>query len=534
MKKKSPLDEREIYKSIRKPMPPPTKSIPDRREELREEQFKKDLKVDLRNSGKPSLHVKVRFAPSPTGFLHIGGARTALYNWLFARNQGGTFVLRIEDTDRARSTQEAIEAILSSMSWLGLNWDEGPYHQMDRLDLYREKADMLLSAKNAYKCYCRPDELEERRKSLTKGKGSVDECSCLGLSPAEAGDLEKEGRKPSIRFHSPDTGKTVVSDLIRGEVVFENSLLEDFIIVRSDGIPTYNFAAVIDDAEMGITHVIRGEDHLSNTPKQILVYQTLGYQPPVFAHLPMILGKDKAPLSKRHGATAVGEFKDKGYLPEAILNYLALLGWSFDETTTLFSIDELVEKFSLERVSRSAAVFDLEKLDWMNGFYIRALPVNELAQKCLPFLKKAGFIRETAALDAGETARLEKMVSLVQERVKTLSEIPATLSFFFTEDLVLDEASVEKVLKKEGAVGVVETAVEYLGRIDIWNQEEIEKTLRSLQEDLGLKPKAAFQPVRVATTGHMVSPPLFEALELLGKEEVLRRLEHSLQLISQG
>lgn len=534
MKKKSPLDEREIYKSIRKTMPPPTKSIPDKREELREEQFKKDLKANLKSSGKPLLHVKVRFAPSPTGFLHIGGARTALYNWLFAKNQGGTFVLRIEDTDRARSTQEAIEAILNSLTWLGLNWDEGPYHQMDRLDLYREKADWLLMERKAYRCYCLPAELEERRKSLTKGKVSVDECSCLGLSSAEAGNLEKEGRKPSIRFHALDEGQTVVSDSIRGEVVFENALLDDFIIVRSDGIPTYNFAAVIDDAEMGITHVIRGDDHLSNTPKQILVYETLGYPLPVFAHLPMILGKDKAPLSKRHGATAVEEFKEQGYLPEAILNYLALLGWSFDETTTLFSIDDLVEKFSLERVSRSAAVFDLEKLDWMNGFYIRSLSVSELTQKCLPFLKKAGFVKETDMLDAKETGRFEKMVSLVRERIKKLSEITRALEFFFAEELVLDETSVEKVLKKEGVLRVVETALKYLGGVDKWNQEEIEKILRAMQEELDLKPKAAFQPVRVATTGHMVSPPLFEALELLGKEEVLKRLGRSLQLIGQG
>ncbi len=532
MQKKNHLGEREVYRSIRKTMPPPTKIIPDKRDKIMDEQFRKDLESNLKDSRKPLTNIKVRFAPSPTGFLHIGGARTALYNWLFAKSKGGIFVLRIEDTDRARSTKEAIEAILNSLKWLGLDWDEGPYHQMDRLSLYCQEADKLLKAKRAYYCYCLPEELEERRKSVSaKGKITGYDRRCLGLSNDEAENFKKAGRKPSLRFLAPDSGRTVVSDLIRGEVAFENSTLSDFIILRSDEIPTYNFAAVVDDAQMGITHVIRGEDHLSNTPKQILVYEALGYKLPIFAHLPMILGRDKSPLSKRHGATAVEEFKEKGYLPEALINYIALLGWSYDETTTLFSIDELVEKFSLERVSRSPAIFDLEKLDWMNGFYIRSLSVSELTQRCLPFLKKAEFFKETETILGNKMKRLEKMVSLGQERIKKLSEIAPVLDFFFTKKLVYDQTSIDKVLKKDEAPKVLEMAYKHLNEVKKWRRNEIEKTLRALQKELGLKPRVAFQPIRVATTGCMVSPPLFETLELLGKDEVLKRLEAAQQLI---
>ncbi len=533
MKKKAKLDEYEIYKSIRKETPPSTRAIPDKRNILERKQFEEDLGTSLKEEEKSKTDVKVRFAPSPTGFLHIGGARTALYNWLFARNKGGTFVLRVEDTDRARSTEEAIEAILDSLKWMGLNWDQGPYHQMDRLDLYFQAADKLLKAQKAYYCYCLPQEFEERRKkAIAQGKMPHYDRRCLNLSDEELDSYKNSGRKPSIRFLTPDSGNTVVSDLIRGKVVFENSLLDDFIIVRGDKIPTYNFAAVVDDGEMGITHVIRGEDHLSNTPKQVLVYEALGYQLPFFAHLPMILGKDKAPLSKRHGATAAGEFKKEGYLPEALINYLVLLGWSFDDATTLFTIDELIEKFSLEKVSKSAAVFDPEKLDWMNGSYIRNLTVKELTRRCLPYLAEAGFIEEHAQIKDESLLRLEKMIGLAQKRIKKLSEVAQTIEIFFQEEVHYEEAAVEKVLKKEDVSKILGESSKIMNDIEVWNHEVIERDLRTLQKELDLKPRIVFQTIRVATTGQMVSLPLFETLELLGKDEIMKRLEQAQRLIA--
>ncbi|MDP3013940.1 MAG: glutamate--tRNA ligase, partial [Candidatus Subteraquimicrobiales bacterium] len=333
-----------------------------------------------------------RFAPSPTGFLHVGGARTALYNWLFARNKKGDFVLRIEDTDRSRSTEEAIEEIVNSMRWLDLSWDEGPYRQTEHLDLYTKEANRLLESNKAYLCYCTPDELRKRRELALKEKRAPRyDGRCRSLKPKEKRNLEESGRKPAIRFDCPKTGETIVNDLIRGRVEFKNEVLDDFIILRADGFPTYNFAVVVDDYSMKITHVIRGEDHLPNTPKQILLYQALEYEIPAFAHLPMILGSDKKPLSKRHGATSVEEFRKIGYLSQAMINYLALLGWSYDEKTTLLSVDELVERFSIERVSKNPAIWDPVKLEWMNGHYIRQMSIDELTDSVLPYLKETGF-----------------------------------------------------------------------------------------------------------------------------------------------
>lgn len=482
--------------------------------------------------------VRVRFAPSPTGYLHIGGARTALYNWLFARQNKGKFVLRIEDTDKNRSTEEAIKAIILSLRFLGLDWDEGPevggkfgpYRQTERSLIYQQATARLLASGKTYLCYCQPEELKQRRAAqLRKGLPPTYDRRCLALTEEEKTELDAQGIKPAIRFLTPNEGRIVVSDLVRGEVYFENEALGDFIIVRSDGTVTYNFAVVVDDASMQISHVIRGEDHLSNTPKQILLYQALGYQIPQFAHLPMIVGKDKTPLSKRHGAVDVGEFKKQGYLPEALLNYIALLGWSYDEATTIFSVDELIEKFSLKRVSKSSAIFDLDKLDWMNGTHIRSLSVKELTQRCLPFLKEAGFVKDKP--EAEEAKRLEKMVGLEQERMKKLAEIAPALDFFFAKELTYDETSVEKVLKKEEVPQILDKAYQRLSKLGTWNHQEIEKTLRALQEELELKPKFVFQPIRVAVTGRMVSPPLFETLELLGKDKVLSRLETAQVLI---
>jgi len=483
--------------------------------------------------------VRVRFAPSPTGFLHIGGARTALYNWLFARQKGGAFILRIEDTDRSRSTEEAIQAIVSSLHWLGLEWNEGPetggdfgpYRQTERLSLYKETAQHLLARKKAYCCYCTPNELKSRRRiALKEGRAPGYDGRCRTLTARERDEFEKEGRRPAIRFACPREGTTVVNDLIRGEARFENRLLDDFILLRADGFPTYNFAVVVDDNAMRISHVIRGEDHLPNTPKQILLYRALGFPIPDFAHLPMILGPDRKPLSKRHGATSVEEYRKNGYLPEAVLNYLALLGWSYDEKTTLFTGEELIEKFSLGNVSRSPAIWDPAKLEWMNGHYIRQIPLRELTLKIVPFLQEAGLIKNF--LGAEELSWLERVVVPIRDRMKVLRDAAALTDFLFGE-VELDPRAVEKVLKSDEALRVLALAEEKLASLPEFQKDGIEKVLRGMCEELSLKPAKALQPVRVAVTGKTISPPLFESIELLGRERTLQRLRKTRKLISE-
>lgn len=482
--------------------------------------------------------VRVRFAPSPTGFLHIGGARTALYNWLFARQKGGAFILRIEDTDRSRSTEEAIQAIVSSLHWLGLEWDEGPetggdfgpYRQTERLSLYEETAQRLLAQKKTYCCYCTPDELKSRRRvALKEGRTPGYDGRCRELTARERDEFEKEGRRPAIRFACPREGTTVANDLIKGETRFENRLIDDFILLRADGFPTYNFAVVVDDNAMRISHVIRGEDHLPNTPKQILLYQALGFPIPDFAHLPMILGPDRKPLSKRHGATSVEEYRRNGYLPEAILNYLALLGWSYDEKTTLFTGEELIEKFSLGNVSRSPAIWDPAKLEWMNGHYIRQIPLKELTLRIVPFLREAGLIKDFP--DAEELSWLERVVVSIRDRMKVLGDVVTLTDFLFGE-VKLDPQAVEKVLKSDEALRVLALAEEKLASLPGFRKDGIERALRGMCEELSLKPAKALQPVRVAVTGKTVSPPLFESIELLGRERTLQRLKKARNLIS--
>lgn len=480
-----------------------------------------------------SNQIRVRFAPSPSGFLHIGGARTALYNWLYARNRGGQFILRIEDTDQSRSTEEAIEAICDALRFLGLNWDEGPgeggevgpYRQTARIDKYLVEAKKLVEQDKAYWCYCTPEELKERRKTLLKsGKPPRYDRRCLALSDEEKEQYLKKGQKCALRFRIPEEGTTAFHDSIRGDVSFENKEISDFVILRSDNTPTYNLAVVVDDALMQISHVIRGEDHLSNTPKQILLYQALGFEVPQFAHLPMIVGADRTPLSKRHGAIDVGEFRIQGYLKEALVNYIAILGWSYDDATTLFSIPELIEKFSLERVSTSPALFDIDKLKWMNGQYIRQMNLTELTRRCLPFLEEAGLIKQEP--DDERFKWLEKIIALEQERVKKLEEVAQAIDFFFADQVEYDAKSVEKVLKRQkDAQKVLKLAEERLDSLTDFKRGSIEETLRELQEKLELKPKLVFQPVRVAVTGRMVSPPLFETIELLGKEKTTARLK---------
>ena len=477
------------------------------------------------------MTIRVRFAPSPTGYLHVGGARTALYNWLFARHSGGKFILRIEDTDRARSTEDAIRGIIQSMSWLGLDWDENLSRQTERLDVYAAKAAQLVEEGKAYYCYCTPEELKERRGAsrLPGGAHGYDR-RCRHLSVEEEAAHRADDRWPAIRLNSSDEGSTIIEDLVRGRVEFDNAELDDLIIMRPDGVPTYNFASVVDDIEMEITHVIRGEDHLPNTPRQSQIYTALGAAPPTFAHLSMILGPDKAPLSKRHGATSIEAFRDEGYLPEALINFLALLGWSWDDRTTLFSIEELIEKFTLDDVGKSPAVFDTQKLEWLNGHYIRELSTVELVKRLLYFWRGAGLLPE-AEVDTETHARLVEIASICQERLVKLSDIVELTDFFF-QPVRIDQEAAEKVLRKDGVAEMLNAARAKLETVEVWSRERIEQGLRDLAEELDEKPRKVFQPIRVAVSGRKVSPPLFESLEILGKEESLDRMAAAAEMIT--
>lgn len=469
--------------------------------------------------------IKVRFAPSPTGYLHIGGARTALFNWLYARKTGGVFVLRIEDTDLARSTREATETILSSLRWLGLDWDEGPYFQSERFPIYKEYAQKLLRNNKAYYCYCTPLELEERRKeALARKEDPKYNGHCLRLTQGEIARYKEEGRPCAIRF-KVSAGSTEMKDLIRGDREFDNSLMGDFIIVKSDGSPAYNFAVVVDDGEMGMTHIIRGDDHISNTPRQILLYQALGFSLPVFAHLPMIWGQDRTRLSKRHGATSVEEYRKEGYLPEALLNYLALLGFSTPDSRQLFKLQELIEKFSLERVLKNPAIFDPEKLSWVNGTYIREMKTKDLAKLLTPYLRE-----EYQKRLSGREDWWLKVVKLYQERLSTLKEIDEKVGFFFEERVAFEEKAIKKVRKIEKVAFYLSQAKEVLERVEPYDQEHIEKELRALASRLDVGVGKILQPIRVALTGSYVSAGLIETLVLMDRKTVIDRIEEAIKL----
>ena len=433
-----------------------------------------------------SSNVKVRFAPSPTGYLHIGGARTALFNWLFARHNKGVFLLRIEDTDQQRSTEEATQAILDSMKWLGLDWDEGPYFQSQRLSIYKQYAEKLVEQGKAFY------------------------------------DTDAEGRK-AIRFKMLD-GVTEINDLIHGIITFDTSLIEDFVILKADGFPTYNFACVVDDAEMGITHIIRGDDHISNTPKQIALYKAFGFKMPEFAHIPMILGEDGSRLSKRHGATSVTEYRDKGYLPHALVNFLALLGWSPGNDQEIISISEIIEKFTLKRANKTSAQFNNIKLDWMNGQYIKNTPVEQLTAEVKRFFEKSGI--DMTKITAGW---LTNLVILYHERFKTFLDLQNQTRFFFTDAIEYDQAAVSKFLKKEGAGELLKEVYAAVSQVDNFDKKTLEDSLRALTEKLGVGFSKLAQPMRVAITGKSVSAGIFETMELLGKEKTINRLSHTIK-----
>lgn len=476
--------------------------------------------------------VRVRFAPSPTGHLHIGGARTALFNYLFARHNNGKFILRIEDTDRTRSTEEYIETIIEGMKWLKLEWDEGPFRQTDRFDVYGSYVDKLLKEGKAYYCYCSPEELEQRRKeALAQGKSPKYDGRCRNLTkiqdsiPKLIRDKIQE-KNPAIRFKMPQEGHAVVDDLIRGKVVFENDQLDDLIIMRSDGTPTYNFTVVVDDVDMKITHVIRGDDHLNNTPKQIHIYKALGHEIPLFAHLPMILGSDKTRLSKRHGATSVMAYQEMGYLPNALVNYLVRLGWSCGDQE-VFTREELIKYFTFENVGKAAAVFNPEKLLWLNSQYIIKSNPKKLAELAMPFLIKDGTIQDGQTLDI---QWLSNAIKTLQERAKTLVELANSLRYYIAENVEYNEKAKTKFLNEKSRDLLIELK-DALNALSDFSALELEKVFKFIVEKHEIKLGALAQPVRVAITGGTESPGIFEVLEVLGKGKTIKRLEKAIKTI---
>jgi len=468
--------------------------------------------------------IRTRFAPSPTGYLHIGGARTALFNYLFARHHGGKFILRIEDTDRERSTPEAIQAILDAMKWLELDYDEGPFYQTERYPLYKDKIKELLTKGKAYPCTCTPAELDAKRQLAQKEK----------RKPAYDGTCRPpEGVIPSlpadksyvVRFRSPNEGATVVRDLIKGDVVFDNRELDDLIIARSDGTPTYNFCVVVDDVDMEITHIIRGDDHLSNTPRQIQLYQALCHELPQFAHVPLILGTDKARLSKRHGATSLTAYRDMGYFPEAVVNYLVRLAWSHGDQE-IFSRHELIEKFTLENVGKSAGVFNPEKFLWVNFHYLKSRPLAQLADDIVPFIEAKGYPVPQ------DKKWLEKMIATLQERAKTLTELVDTAHYYLSDEIVFDAKAAKKFLTRDAAAPI-QSLIEKLAMLSEFTEAAIEQAFTNTLNEYGIPMGKLAQPVRVALTGATVSPGIHDVIAVLGKERTIRRLQKALESIQQ-
>jgi len=461
---------------------------------------------------------RTRFAPSPSGYLHIGGARTALFNYLYARRHGGTFILRIEDTDRERSSEASIAAILESLEWLKIAWDEGPFFQSRRTATYVAEVERLLAAGKAYCCYCSAEELDAKRQAaLAAGGKPAYDGTCRDLQAIDA------SRPHTVRFRSPREGETVIDDIVKGRVVVQNAELDDLIILRTDGTPTYNFCVVVDDAEMRITHVLRGDDHLANTPRQIVMYQALGAPLPRFGHVPLILGPDKARLSKRHGAMAVTAYRDMGFLPDAVCNYLARLGWSHGDQE-IFGRDELIALFNLEAIGKSAGVFDVEKMLWVNGQYLRALPPAELVAAARPFIAQA------ALPVPGDDAWLAKALATLQERSRTLVEIVEQARFYLVDDVALDPAAAAKFLKPEIAPALRELR-DALAALGSWNVAAIEAPFHEVIARHGLKLGKLAQPVRVAVTGTAASPGIFDVLDILGRDRALARLDRALATI---
>ena len=477
--------------------------------------------------------IKVRFAPSPTGDLHVGNIRTALFDWAYARHTGGIFLFRIEDTDRSRVTDEYIAAAIDTLKWLGLNWDEGPevggphgpYLQSQRLDIYAQWAEKFIKQGDAYHCYCTPEELEARREAQKEsGQAPGYDGKCRSISESDLARYRAEGREPVVRMRMPE-GSTTFTDVIRGECTFDHNFVPDFVLVRADGSPLYTLAVAVDDVLMEVTHVLRGEDLLSSTPRQIRVYQAMGVDPeqyPLFAHLPFVMGTDNAKLSKRNGETSIAWYREQGFLPEAICNYLALLGWSPGEDRENLSLKEISDLFTIERVNANPARFDMKKLENINGDKIRALELEEFYRWALPFLQQSRVV--STPITSEQERVVKQALPIIQERIIKLGEIPAMLAFLFTEKVDLDPESVAKYLDGDSKQ-LITRAIEVLTPLATWDHQSIDTALRTaLIEELGLKPRLAFSAIRVAVTGSHISPPLFESMEILGRERVLARL----------
>ena len=471
--------------------------------------------------------VRVRFAPSPTGYLHIGGARTAIFNWLFARHYNGNFLLRIEDTDFARSDVIMVQAVYDGLKWLGLDWDEKPVFQSTRLERYQQVSQQLIEDNKAYYCYCTQERLSQR-----KGLGEKDERSyrydghCRNLSNEEKMKLESQGLPRAIRF-IVEPGETHFTDEVHGSLTIDNNEIDDFIIIRSDGIPTYNFAVVVDDHDMEISHVIRGDDHLSNTPKQVMIYQALGWQQPKFAHVPLILGSDKKRLSKRHGATSVSDYESAGYLPEAMLNFLSLLGWSPGDDREIMTKQEMIDKFSLQGISKKSAIFDEAKLIWMNGQYINQMSDDEILEKIVPLLKDKNLINE---LDINDVY-IKRAISLLKPKIKKISDFVDLGYYFFKDPDQYDQEAIKKYWQDQAVAARLDNAGKRLSGLDAFSDTNIENIIRNLAEELGIAAAKLIHPIRLALTGFGVSPGLFEVMEVLDKEVVLKRINKAVKWI---
>lgn len=479
--------------------------------------------------------LKVRFAPSPTGPFHIGGARSALFNWLVARHADGTFLVRIEDTDLKRSTKESEENIKDSLKWLGMNWDEGidvggphgPYRQTERLDLYKKEVQRLLDEGKAYYCYCSAEELEKSRKAqLDAGKTPIYDEHCRHLTEEEKAKYEAEGRKPVVRLKVRKDGVFAFDDMVRGHVEFQAAGVGDFIIMKSDGIPVYNFAVVIDDAFMEVTHVIRAEEHLSNTPRQLAIYEALGYKPPKFGHISLILGEDHKKMSKRHGATSVTEYRNMGYLPEAVVNYLALLGWTPKGEQEIFTEEELIKQFSMKRVSSNDAVFDINKLNWINFQYMKKLDADQLYDLIVPFLVKAGYV--DVAVSEEKKDWLKKVIWFMKDHIYFAGQAADELRFFFEDMPKITDEDVLAVMKEETSGKLLKAFIEDLKALETFDQAEIKKCFNACMKAQGIKGKAAYEPTRIALTGVTQGPGMFEMMELFGREKTMDRLEAAL------
>ena len=478
--------------------------------------------------------VRVRFAPSPTGPFHIGGARSALFNYLVAKHTGGKFIVRVEDTDRKRSTSESEENIKEALRWLGITWDEGidvggpdgPYRQTERLDIYKKYTEKLLAEGKAYYCFCTPEELEaEKEEQMSRGETPVYSGKCRNLPKETVEQYLKEGRPYVIRIATPKNEMLEVDDLVRGHVVFDSNKVGDFVIVKSDGIPVYNYCVVVDDALMGITHVIRAEEHLSNTPRQIVLYHALGFPVPAFAHVSLILGSDKKKMSKRHGATSVQQYRDQGYLADAVVNFLALLGWTPDSDQEIFSRDELCRQFTLDRVAKNPAVFDIEKLNWINFHYMKQLDADQLYDLCLPHLQAAGYASQNP--DEKEAAWLKDMVWAMREHVQYGAQIVDAVKLFFTDDFAPENEETAAVLQEETASAVLTMFYNELAALDEVTADTVQPLFKKIQKGLKVKGKFVYMPIRVAITGVMHGPDLNVIVALMGRDKVLGRLRQS-------